>query len=54
MTDTILQEALFKQLPEPAPAMSEYQKEQQAIRDNHQRLKAARLARESTRTPSTK
>jgi hypothetical protein len=41
-------EALFKQPPEPAPAMSEYQTEQLAIQKNRERLKAERLAREAT------
>jgi hypothetical protein len=38
-------EALFAQ-PEPAPVISEYNREQQAIRANFERLKAERLARE--------
>jgi hypothetical protein len=49
MTDTN-QEALqlFKQA-EPAPTISEYQREQLAIRANYERLKAERLAREAKR-----
>jgi len=47
MTDPKYDEALalFDQ-PKPAPAMTTYQREQQRIRDNHQRQKAERLARE--------
>jgi hypothetical protein len=37
---------LFK-TAEPQNTLSEHQREQQAIRDNHQRLKAERLAREA-------
>ena len=49
MSDT-LEEAskLFRRI-EPAPTVTEYQREQQAIRDNYQRLKAERLARETAR-----
>jgi hypothetical protein len=44
---------IFKQ-PKPAPAaVSQYELEQQAIRDNHQRLKAERLARESSASKQT-
>jgi len=38
-------EAIFKQ-QKPATALSEYEKEQEAIKANLQRLKAERLARE--------
>ena len=46
MSDT-LEEAskLFRRI-EPAPTMTAYQREQQAVRANHERLKAERLARE--------
>jgi hypothetical protein len=33
--------------PQPAPTMNEYEKEQQAIRSNFERLKSERLAREA-------
>jgi hypothetical protein len=39
---------LFKQA-EPAPTISEYEREQRAIRANYERLKAERLAREAKR-----
>jgi len=43
-------ERLFE-APQPAPpAIGEYEKEQHAIRANHQRLKAERLARKSALT----
>jgi hypothetical protein len=37
--------ALFEK-PKPAPTVTEYEREQQAIRLNFERLKAERLARE--------
>jgi hypothetical protein len=48
MNDRKLEEArrLFEQT-KPVPTMSEYEIEQQRIRENHQRLKAERLARET-------
>jgi hypothetical protein len=48
MKERILEEAerLFEQA-KPGPAISEYQREQQAIRSNFERLKAERLAREA-------
>jgi hypothetical protein len=46
MIDPTTIEELFK-TPEPTPVtVSEYAREQQAIRDNHQRLRDARLKRE--------
>jgi hypothetical protein len=47
MSDT-LEEAskLFRRI-EPAPTVSEYEREQQAIRLNYDRLRAERLARET-------
>jgi hypothetical protein len=47
--DDISEEAskLFRQI-EPAPTLSEYQREQQAIRANLERLRAERLAREAS------
>jgi hypothetical protein len=46
----ILEEAskLFRQI-EQAPILTEYQREQQAIRANLERLRAERLAREAGR-----
>ena len=39
MNDQVLQEALkLFQQPEPAPAMTDYEREQQAIRSNYERL----------------
>jgi hypothetical protein len=51
MKERILEEAerLFIQV-EPAPNISEYEREQQAIRANFERRKAERLARESNPT----
>jgi hypothetical protein len=50
MNDQILEEALRIFEPaQTAPAISEYEREQQAIRSNFERLKAERLARESKR-----
>jgi phosphopantothenoylcysteine synthetase/decarboxylase len=48
MSDPTIQEALklFKR-EVPAPAMTEYEIEQQAFRRNYERLKAERLAREA-------
>jgi hypothetical protein len=48
MNDQILEEAerLFEQA-KPVQAISEYQREQQAIRSNFERLKAERLARKT-------
>jgi phosphopantothenoylcysteine synthetase/decarboxylase len=48
MNDPTIQEALklFKQ-EVPAPAMTEYEIEQQAFRRNYERLKAERLATEA-------
>jgi hypothetical protein len=48
MNDTTLEAALriFKQLA-PTPTSSEYEREQQRIRANYERLKAERLAREA-------
>ena len=47
MSDT-LEEAwkLFRRI-EPVPTVTEYQREQLAVRANHKRLKAERLAREA-------
>jgi hypothetical protein len=39
---------LFEQA-EPAPTISEYEREQRTIRANYERLKAERLAREAKR-----
>jgi hypothetical protein len=52
MKERILEEAerLFEQA-KPLKAISEYQKEQQAIRSNFERLKAQRLAREAAGLP---
>jgi hypothetical protein len=36
---------------EPAPAISEYEKEQRAVKANFERLKAERLARETGDRP---
>jgi hypothetical protein len=49
MNDPKFQEAskLFAQL-KPVPSATSYELEQQRIRENHQRLKAARLAREAS------
>ena len=48
MRDNLAEAAkLFRQI-EPAPTLSEYQREQQAIRANLERLRAERLARETT------
>jgi hypothetical protein len=49
MNDRILKEAerLFEAPLHPAPAISEYEREQQAIKANYERLRAERLARES-------
>jgi hypothetical protein len=49
MNDRILKEAerLFEAPQHPAPAISEYEREQLAIRSNFERLKAERLAREA-------
>jgi hypothetical protein len=47
MTDPKLEASkIFKQL-EPTPRMSEYEREQESIRQNRERLKAERLAREA-------
>ena len=47
MTDPKYDEALALFEPTiPAPTMSEYQREQQLILSNYERLKAERLARE--------
>jgi hypothetical protein len=49
MTDQKIREALrllFGQ-PEPAPTISEYQREQDALHANHQRLKQQRREREA-------
>jgi len=48
MSNTALEEAqrLFEK-PKPAPTISEYEREQQRIRTNYERLKAERLAREA-------
>jgi hypothetical protein len=48
MNDTNFQEAhkLF-QRAEPAPTVSDYEKEQQAFRANFERLRAQRQAREA-------
>jgi hypothetical protein len=48
MNDRVLKEAerLFEQV-RPAPTIGEYEREQQAIRSNFERLKAERLAREA-------
>jgi hypothetical protein len=47
MNDQALQEAeKFFQQPKPAPSVSAYELEQEAIRLNFERLKAERLARE--------
>ena len=53
MSDTNLEEALkvFSQT-EPAPTMNEYQREQQRIRANYERLKAKRKAREAAADPN--
>jgi hypothetical protein len=49
MTDPKLEASkMFKQ-EVPASAMSEYEREQDAIRKNRERLKAERLAREMVR-----
>jgi len=37
---------LFRRI-EPAPTMTEYQREHQAVRANHERRKAERLARDA-------
>jgi hypothetical protein len=49
MNDPKFQEAekLFQQT-KPAPVMTAYEREQQAFMTNYDRLKAERLAREST------
>jgi hypothetical protein len=49
MNDQTLQEAnrLFEETTKPAPIMTAYEREQQAIRANYERLKAERLARET-------
>jgi hypothetical protein len=41
---------LFDPVAKPAPNLSDYEKEQTAKRDNFERLKAERLARESALT----
>jgi hypothetical protein len=48
MNDTKFEEAskLFRRI-ETAPTMTEYEREQQAVRANYERLKAERLAREA-------
>jgi hypothetical protein len=50
MTDPKAPEALrlLFARPEPAPTISEYQREQNALHANRKKLKAERLAREST------
>ena len=53
MSDQILEEAkrLFDQA-KPAPIISEYEREQQAIKANYERLRAERLAREAAAASS--
>jgi hypothetical protein len=48
MNDQILEDAerLFEQT-KPVPTISEYEKEQRAIRSNYERLKRERLEREA-------
>jgi hypothetical protein len=50
MNDTKFNEAqtLFEKT-KPAPIVTEYEREQQRIRDNYERLRAERLARETDR-----
>ena len=50
MTDPILAAVFGK--PEPVPTITEYQREQLAIRSNYERLKAERLAREASNNQS--
>jgi hypothetical protein len=54
MNDTKFTEAekLFQETkPAPAPTMTEYQREQQRVRQNYDRLRAERLAREERTRP---
>jgi hypothetical protein len=55
MTDPKLDASkLFKQVdPAPTSTLSEYEREQEAIRKNRERLKAERLAREAKIYPPT-
>ena len=46
-TDEILK--VFEQA-KPVPVINEYEREQQAIRSNFERLKSERLAREATKS----
>jgi hypothetical protein len=51
MHNTNLEEALRLFKPtKPAPTICEYEREQQRIRANYERLKAERLARERSET----
>jgi hypothetical protein len=47
MTDPKFEASQFFKRPEPAPTMSAYHLEQEAIRKNRERLKAERLARDA-------
>jgi hypothetical protein len=53
MKQNLEADRLFDPVAKPAPALSDYEKEQIAKRENFERLKAERLARESTPTPTT-
>jgi hypothetical protein len=48
-TDEVLK--VFEQA-KPVPTISEYEKEQLAIKSNYHRLRAERLAREATKSPN--
>jgi hypothetical protein len=52
MNDTRFNEAekLFEQI-KPAPTMTAYDREQQALIENYKRLRAERLAREAGHSP---
>jgi hypothetical protein len=53
MNDHIEKANRMFEAPRPAPIISTYQQEQNAIHANHQRLKAARIEREATAKQST-
>jgi hypothetical protein len=50
MSDTV--DEAQQRFKEPAQPMSEYEREQQRIRANYERLKAERLTREASQNPS--
>jgi hypothetical protein len=51
MKQNLEADRLFDPVAKPAPALSDYEKEQIAKRDNFERLKAERLAREAGSRP---